>query len=40
MNKSKYPKELSRGTNNVVVALNKSEAGKIFTPESRVELVK
>jgi serine/threonine protein kinase len=38
MNKSKYSKELSRGTNNVVVALNKTEAGKIFTPESRVEI--
>src|SRR5690606_8437614 len=38
MNKSKYPKELSRGTNNVVIALSKTEAGKIFTPESRVEI--
>lgn len=38
MNSSKYPKELSRGTNNVVIALNKKEAGKIFTPESRVEI--
>ncbi len=38
MNKSKYPRELSRGNNNVVIALNKSEAGKIFTPDSRVEI--
>ncbi len=38
MNMSKYPKELSRGTNNVVIAKSKTEAGKIFTPESRVEI--
>lgn len=35
---SKYPKELSRGNNNVVIALSKTEAGKIFTPDSRVEI--
>jgi len=35
---SKYPHELSRGTNNVVVALSKTEVGKIFTPDSRVEV--
>ncbi len=38
MNLYKYPNELSRGNNNVVIALSKTEAGKIFTPESRVEI--
>lgn len=38
MKMNKYPKELSRGNNNVVIALSKTEAGKIFTPESRVEI--
>lgn len=38
MNKSKYPNELSRGNNNVVVAISRTEAGKLFTPESRVEV--
>jgi serine/threonine protein kinase len=38
MNMNKYLKELSRGNNNVVIALSKTEAGKIFTPESRVEI--
>ncbi len=35
---SKYPHELSRGNNNVVVAITKTEAGKVFTPDSRVEV--
>ena len=34
----KYPHELSRGMNNVVIALSPEEAGKIFTPDSRVEI--
>jgi serine/threonine protein kinase len=38
MNINKYPHELSRGNNNVVVALNKTQVGKIFTPDSRVEV--
>ena len=38
MNLNKYPRELSRGSNNVVIALSKTEAGKVFTPESRVEI--
>jgi serine/threonine protein kinase len=38
MNINKYPHELSRGTNNVVIALSKTEVGKIFTPDSRVEV--
>ncbi len=38
MNMNKYPHELSRGTNNVVIALSKTEVGKIFTPDSRVEV--
>ena len=38
MNLNKYPRELSRGSNNVVIALLKTEAGKVFTPESRVEI--
>lgn len=35
---NKYPHELSRGMNNVVIAISLTEAGKIFTPESRVEI--
>lgn len=35
---NKYPHQLSKGHNNAVVALSKTEAGKIFTPESRVEI--
>ncbi len=38
MNKSKYPHELSRGNNNIVVAISRTEAGKLFTPDSRVEV--
>ena len=38
MNINKYPHELSRGSNNVVIALSKAEVGKIFTPGSRVEV--
>ena len=29
---NKYPHELSRGMNNLVIAISLSEAGKIFTP--------
>ena len=34
----KYPRELSRGNNNVVIAISKTEVGKIFTPDTRVEV--
>lgn len=34
----RYPHQLSKGHNNVVVALSSTEAGKIFTPDSRVEI--
>ena len=34
----KYPQQLSVGHNNVVVALSPTEVGKIFTPDSRVEI--
>lgn len=35
---NKYPRQLSKGHNNSVIALSATEAGKIFTPESRVEI--
>ncbi len=35
---NKYPRQLSKGHNNAVVALSNTEAGKIFTPDSRVEI--
>jgi len=34
----KYPQQLSMGHNNVVVAISPTEVGKIFTPDSRVEI--
>lgn len=34
----KYPQQLSQGHNNLVVALSPTEVGKIFTPDSRVEI--
>lgn len=34
----KYPQQLSRGHNNVVIAVSPTEVGKIFTPDSRVEI--
>ena len=34
----KYPQQLSQGHNNMVVAISPTEVGKIFTPNSRVEI--
>ncbi len=34
----KYPQQLSQGHNNMVVALSPTEVGKVFTPDSRVEI--
>ncbi|MDR3628388.1 MAG: serine/threonine-protein kinase [Ignavibacteriaceae bacterium] len=34
----KYPQQLSQGHNNMVVAISPTEVGKIFTPDSRVEI--
>lgn len=34
----KYPQQLSQGHNNMVIAVSPTEVGKIFTPDSRVEI--
>jgi tRNA A-37 threonylcarbamoyl transferase component Bud32 len=34
----KYPQQLSQGHNNIVIAISPTEVGKLFTPNSRVEI--
>ncbi len=35
---NKYPQQLSQGHNNVVLAISPTEVGKVYTPDSRVEI--
>jgi serine/threonine protein kinase len=38
MGQKRYPRQLSRGANNSVVALSETEAGKLFTDDTRSDI--